>query len=102
MGSILEGQLKPHQIEGVRFMYENLVAKRLEYKGCVLAHSMGLGKTLQVIALIHTLFRNPKTTKVKNVLLVVPANVLSNWECEFEKWIGEKVNKTKYTTQQLG
>lgn len=57
--------LKPHQKEGIRFMWHRLIKTMAEVGnpgtdrkdrvyGGILAHSMGLGKTLQTIALIHT------------------------------------------------
>ncbi|KAI9915063.1 hypothetical protein PsorP6_008627 [Peronosclerospora sorghi] len=42
--------LKPHQVEGVQFMHSHVTANR----GCILADYMGLGKTLQVITVIHS------------------------------------------------
>jgi SNF2 family DNA or RNA helicase len=43
---------QPHQREGVMFLYRCAV---LEERGCILAHCMGLGKTLQVVSLIQAL-----------------------------------------------
>ena len=85
----LAKELKPHQWEGVRFMWENLVDVFFDFEGgqqpgCVLAHSMGLGKTLQVLALLHTLLRHEPGTRV---LVLAPKNVLANWVAEFEKWL---------------
>lgn len=55
-----------------------------EGRGCILAHAMGLGKSIQTIALLHTYhayFPGHRS------LLIVPANVLGNWKEEFSKWI---------------
>lgn len=41
-------RIKPHQIDGVRFMWNQIVTDEKEMQGCLLAHTMGLGKTMQV------------------------------------------------------
>ncbi len=42
--------LKTHQLEGVRFCWKHIVtAKTDELKGCILAHSMGLGKVRWIV-----------------------------------------------------
>ena len=61
--------LKPHQVDGVRFAFRNLIgslsalAKGRRGGGCILAHSMGLGKTLQAVTIIRTLLLNPTVQK---------------------------------------
>lgn len=42
--------------------------------GAILAHCMGLGKTFTTITLIHTLFRYPKLTHIRRVLILCPLN----------------------------
>ncbi|XP_063797460.1 helicase ARIP4 isoform X2 [Pseudophryne corroboree] len=81
--------VKPHQIGGIRFLYDNLVESLERFSGssgfgCILAHSMGLGKTLQVISFLDVLFRN---TSAKTVLAIVPVNTLQNWLAEFNMWL---------------
>lgn len=84
--------LKPHQIEGIKFMWDScfekveMVKKGHKGSGCMLAHCMGLGKTLQVIAFVHTLLTNRDLTRIKKVLILVPVNVLTNWRKEFNHW----------------
>lgn len=104
--------LKPHQVDGVQFLADNVRAER----GCILADYMGLGKTLQVITAIHSFMvdqlearegdgtdagkeavarsggpdeqlepeaaHDPITTMV-----LCPAICIPNWESEFKKWL---------------
>lgn len=66
------------QIGGIRFLYDNLVESVERFSssngfGCILAHSMGLGKTLQVISFIDVLFRH---TQAHTVLAIVPVSTV--------------------------
>ncbi len=45
------------------------------------------GKTLQVIAFVHTLLANQDLTKVFRVMILTPVNALLNWCAEFDKWL---------------
>ncbi|KAG2448210.1 hypothetical protein HYH02_006795 [Chlamydomonas schloesseri] len=85
--------LRPHQAEGVRFMYEAVMGLRTPDKtGCILADEMGLGKTLQVITLAWTLLRQgPEGRPVAGkVLVVTPATLVDNWGREVKKWLGSE------------
>jgi transcriptional regulator ATRX len=85
-------KLKPHQVNGIRFMWDACFEslERIEKgtgSGCILGHCMGLGKTLQVITLIHTLMMNQRKTGVERVLVVCPINIILNWVNEFKVWM---------------
>ena len=66
--------------------------------GALLAHSMGLGKTLTTIALVDALLRSQplraaaaagKVRGFRRVLVVAPATVLDNWLDEVDKWASD-------------
>ncbi|KAK2911162.1 hypothetical protein Q8A67_003295 [Cirrhinus molitorella] len=83
-------KLKPHQREGVRFMWncccESIHSvKTTPGSGCILAHCMGLGKTFQVIVFLHTVLLC-KELPLKRALVVCPLNTVLNWRSEFDQW----------------
>ncbi|KAM6952473.1 transcriptional regulator ATRX isoform 2-T2 [Lycodopsis pacificus] len=83
-------KLKPHQVDGVQFMWDCCCEsvkkiKKSSGSGCILAHCMGLGKTLQVVTLLHTLLLCEKL-EFTTALVVCPLNTVLNWLNEFEKW----------------
>ncbi|MCO5600743.1 hypothetical protein L7F22_054858 [Adiantum nelumboides] len=93
----LAAKLRPHQREGVVFMYECVMGLRSPlFTGCLLADEMGLGKTVQVIALIWTLIEQPSgqvskpPTSFKHTIVVCPSSLVQNWGNEVKKWLGSE------------
>lgn len=84
--------LRPHQVEGVKFMYR-CVTGLIDEKanGCIMADEMGLGKTLQCITLMWTLLKqSPDAGKsiIQKAIVVCPASLVKNWANELTKWLG--------------
>lgn len=88
--------LRPHQIEGVKFLYECVMGFR-EFggNGALLADEMGLGKTLMTITLIWTLLKQTPIAgnkpAIERALIVCPVSLMLNWKKEFKKWLGSRV-----------
>lgn len=111
--------LRQHQRDGIRFMWRALMQGpllKVPAVGCILAHSMGLGKTGQVVVFLNLMVRYyaqlrrplhpddnnnkqqrderaarirelcPPLTDVPRVVIVAPKSVLAAWESEFRKW----------------
>ncbi|CAH9080492.1 unnamed protein product [Cuscuta epithymum] len=87
----MSAKLKAHQVAGIRFMWENVIQSIKNVKsgdkglGCILAHTMGLGKTFQVIAFLYSAMRCVDLG-LRTALIVTPVSVLHNWRHEFLKW----------------
>ncbi|XP_024526981.1 DNA repair and recombination protein RAD54-like [Selaginella moellendorffii] len=89
----IASKLRPHQREGVKFMYECVMGLRSRtFTGCLLADEMGLGKTVQVIALIWTLLRQGSggVPAVRRAAVVCPLTLTRNWGKEVRKWLGSE------------
>ncbi|XP_037603550.1 transcriptional regulator ATRX-like [Sebastes umbrosus] len=83
-------RLKPHQVDGVQFIWDSCCesvkkANSSPGSGCILAHCMGLGKTLQMVTFLHTVLLS-ENLKFRTALVVCPLNTILNWVSEFKKW----------------
>ncbi|GMF09455.1 unnamed protein product [Phytophthora lilii] len=86
--------LRPHQREGVQFMFDCVCQVRgFDGQGCILADDMGLGKTLQSITLLYTLLMTGMDMKptVKRSIVVCPTSLVKNWDDEIIKWLHGRV-----------
>ncbi|PSK56582.1 Protein CHROMATIN REMODELING 20 [Elsinoe australis] len=94
MNPITAKRLKRHQIEGVQFLWREVMAEG--DGGCILAHTMGLGKTCQTISFLASLKEAgedsetrkqiPKAMRPVRALVLSPPAVLPNWIREIEMW----------------
>jgi hypothetical protein len=75
--------LKPHQVEGVKWLINAASSGRL---GVLLADDMGLGKTLQAITFMAWLQAESAfgRRRAGPFLVVAPTGLLSNWRREIE------------------
>ncbi|KAI1826154.1 P-loop containing nucleoside triphosphate hydrolase protein [Xylaria intraflava] len=93
-------RIKDHQITGVRFMWDQLLVAN-KRQGCLLAHTMGLGKTMQVVTLLATISQAamsddptvsvqvPEEMRESRTLILCPATLVNNWLDEMLGWLPE-------------
>jgi SNF2 family DNA or RNA helicase len=91
-------RIKDHQIDGVRFIWNQIVRDPSVRQGCLLAHTMGLGKTMQVITVLVALAEAaqskdpsvvaqiPEDLREPRILVLCPAALVDNWMDELLKW----------------
>ncbi|KAM3620036.1 uncharacterized protein V6R79_017352 [Siganus canaliculatus] len=91
---VLGKVLRPHQREGVKFLWECVTGRRIPGSfGCIMADEMGLGKTLQCITLMWTLLQQSPDAKpeIDKAIVVSPSSLVRNWYNEVGKWLGGRV-----------
>lgn len=85
--------LRPHQVEGVKFLYRATTGLiDANANGCIMADEMGLGKTLQCITLMWTLLKqSPMAGKpeIQKAVIACPSSLVRNWANELVKWLGK-------------
>ena len=91
-------RVKPHQVKGIQFLWRELIEDP-KHQGCLLAHTMGLGKTMQVISLLITIAQCnksddeqvrqlvPQHLRLGRTLILCPASLLENWFDELLMWL---------------
>lgn len=67
-----------YQFEGIAFLFPREAA--------ILADEMGLGKTMQAITTVRMLLLS---SQLRNVLLICPKPLVTNWVREFRQWAPE-------------
>ncbi|KAF5864364.1 hypothetical protein ETB97_007926 [Aspergillus alliaceus] len=94
-------RVKPHQLNGIQFMWRELIEDEKK-QGCLLAHTMGLGKTMQVISLLATISAAASSDEIRvrqqvpaafhrsQTLILCPSSLIENWYEEFLMWAPER------------
>uniref|UniRef100_F1KX53 DNA repair and recombination protein RAD54-like n=1 Tax=Ascaris suum TaxID=6253 RepID=F1KX53_ASCSU len=82
----LARHLRPHQKEGLTFLFRRL---KDPGGGVILADEMGLGKSVQAISLLWILLKQLKQKGATSMkfILIAPTSLIGNWRCEFNKWL---------------
>lgn len=101
----IAGRMQPHQQDGVQFMWREVIAER---QGCLVAQTMGLGKTMQVVTLLVTVaeavrsnsenIRNqvPQDFHESRTLIICPPALIENWWEEFLMWTPGKFENGEF------
>ncbi|EFY93369.1 SNF2 family helicase/ATPase [Metarhizium acridum CQMa 102] len=96
-------RIKDHQINGVRFMWNQIIQDPELRQGCLLSHSMGLGKTMQVITLLVAIQESSKSSdqsivsqipedlRRSKTLVTCPAGLVNNWVDEILTWDTDRI-----------
>jgi len=83
--NLLGGKTLEFPFEPFNFQYAG-VAFLFPRQNAILADEMGLGKTMQAITAVRMLLRSGY---IKNVLLISPKPLVTNWQREFKSWAPE-------------
>ena len=97
--------IKDYQVDGVRFMWNQIIAGHDQNKsqGCLLAHTMGLGKSMQVITFLVAMIESasardrtvreqiPHHLRQSRTLILCPPTLVDNWLNELDMWDGGNI-----------
>ncbi|KAI4146788.1 MAG: hypothetical protein LQ341_001986 [Variospora aurantia] len=99
-------RIQPHQKDGVNFLWREIIEDHATKQGCLLAQTMGLGKTMQVISFLVAVARAAKSSNAnicdqipqrlresKTIVLCPPA-LIDNWYEEFLIWAPDDMTES--------
>ena len=100
-------KMKSYQLDGVQFLWRELTGDLENAQGCLLAHTMGLGKTMQSIALLCAVDMASQSSSMNIVrqlpedlrindgdrgkrslrcMIICPSSLIQNWCRELKQW----------------
>ena len=97
--------MKEHQRSGLRFMWREITTDHKDLQGCLLAHNQGLGKTMQIIALLVTIaeaakssshnirHQIPRKLRRSQTLVLCPVTLVENWCDELHLWVPDPASR---------
>lgn len=109
--------MKPHQKEGLQFMWREITGDHESLQGCLLAHAQGLGKTMQVISLLVTIAEAsisenkdicqqiPLELRKNRTLILCPVTLVENWWDELLIWpptVSNPLGKLRKVSSAIG
>lgn len=98
INEFIGSRIKMHQLNGVRFLWNQIVTDADQGQGCLLSHTMGLGKTMQAITLLVTIqecarsknasisSQIPQDLRASRTIILCPAGLINNWIAEIRQW----------------
>ncbi|KAL8961269.1 MAG: hypothetical protein Q9193_002153 [Seirophora villosa] len=99
-------RIQPHQKDGVGFLWREIIEDHATKQGCLLAQTMGLGKTMQVISFLVTVAQAaqspnaeirdqvPQRLRESKTLVLCPPALIGNWYEEFLIWAPENMTES--------
>ena len=91
-------KLRPHQIEAIHTVIK---AWQVKEPGFILAHEMGLGKTLTSLIILSIIYHKLFSSKGIKFVIIAPVAVLSHWLNEYEKILTQEEHLLSQISRDL-